>query len=92
MHRSFTLQPLDIQRVAQLAQPIVRVIEIQVVVLVVAGHEHHRRRPAVAWCVAAQAEVGAGQLRSPAVGADIAGQHQQIGARSRACHEGRVGF
>ncbi|MOA66015.1 hypothetical protein D3C78_1926260 [compost metagenome] len=52
---------------AKLAQAVVGLVKIQIVVFVVAGHEHHGRGPAVAGGIAAQAEIVAGQLGPLAV-------------------------
>ncbi|MCY1213718.1 hypothetical protein D9M72_255120 [compost metagenome] len=88
----FAFQPVDVQRAAQFAQAVVRFVEVQVVVFVVARNVHHRRGPAVARRVAAQPEVRSIQPGPPAVRADVPGQHQQVRAGRGPGQEGGIGF
>ena len=77
------LQPGDAQALAGFAQARVGRVEVQVVVLVVARHVQHRHRPAVPGRKAFQPEVVARQQAARLVGADVAGQDQQVARPAR---------
>ena len=70
-------------------------IEILVVELMVAGHQDHRLGPMAAGLLRAElgeAKIGIAQHRAILVGANVAGQHQQLGAGRRLGTEMGVGL
>ena len=100
-HHALLLQPDQTQPRAGVTQPRCGLVKLQSVVFMVAGNEEHRRWPAGTALrhrqrrKSRQAKVGnvqAGQQGAVLVGADVADQHQQVGAGRGRGLKVRIGF
>ena len=89
----FAVEPHDAQPLAGGAQACVGFVEFEPVVLVVARHVEHRRiGRAQRRREAFEPEVGAAEARPFLVGADVAGQHDEVDAGRDPWLEGRITF